>query len=93
MEGIDFGKTFVPVARFEAIRILLAFVASKGFRLYQIDVKSAFLNGVVKEEVFARQPPGFENLSILIEYKSSQKFCTVLSSYHGHGMLGLKHSC
>lgn len=42
VEGLDFGETFAPVAQLEAIRILLAFVASKGFRLYQMDVKSAF---------------------------------------------------
>jgi hypothetical protein len=44
------------------MRILLAFVASKGFKLYQMDVKSAFLIGVIHEEVYVRQPPGFENL-------------------------------
>jgi hypothetical protein len=47
MEGLDFGKTFAPVARLEAIRILLAFAASKGLKLSQMDVKSAFLNGVI----------------------------------------------
>jgi hypothetical protein len=41
--------------------ILLAFAASKGFKLYQMDVKSVFLNGVIQEEVYVRQPPGFEN--------------------------------
>jgi hypothetical protein len=61
VEGIDFGETFAPVARVEAIMILLAFSASKGFKLYQMDVKSAFLNGVIQEEVFVRQPLGFEN--------------------------------
>jgi hypothetical protein len=62
VEGLDFGKTFAPIAHLEAIRILLALAASKGFKLYQMDVKSAFLNGVIQEEVFVRQPPGFENL-------------------------------
>jgi hypothetical protein len=47
VEGLDFGENFAPVARLEAIRILLAFAASKGFKLYQMDVKSAFLNGVI----------------------------------------------
>jgi hypothetical protein len=61
VEGLDFGKTFAPVAHLKAIRILLAFAASKGFKLYQMDVKSALLNGVIQEEVFVRQPPGFEN--------------------------------
>jgi hypothetical protein len=62
VEGLDFGETFAPVARLEAIRILLAFVASKGFKLYQMDVKNAFLNGVIQEEVYVRQPPCFESL-------------------------------
>jgi hypothetical protein len=55
VEGLDFGETFAPVAHLEAIRILLAFAASKGFKLYQMDVKSAFLNGVIQEEDYVRQ--------------------------------------
>jgi hypothetical protein len=47
VEGLDFGTNFAHVARLEAISILLAFAASKGFKLYQMDVKSAFLNGVI----------------------------------------------
>jgi hypothetical protein len=47
VEGLDFGETFAPVAHLEAIRILLALVASKGFKLYEMDVKNAFLNGVI----------------------------------------------
>jgi hypothetical protein len=61
-EGIDYEETFALVARLEAIRILLAFSVAKGFRLYQMDVKSAFLNGFQKEEVYMRQPPGFESV-------------------------------
>jgi hypothetical protein len=61
VEGLDFGETFAPVARLEAIRILLAFAVSKGFKLYQMDVKSAFQNGVIQEEVYVRQPPCFES--------------------------------
>ncbi|WVZ52697.1 LOW QUALITY PROTEIN: hypothetical protein U9M48_003734 [Paspalum notatum var. saurae] len=60
-EGIDYEETFAPVDRVEAIRILLAFAASKGFKLQQMDVKSAFLNGFIEEEVYVRQPPGFES--------------------------------
>jgi hypothetical protein len=61
VEGLDFGGTFAPVARLKVIMILLAFATSKGFKLYQMDVKSTFLNGVIHEEVFVRQPLGFEN--------------------------------
>jgi hypothetical protein len=60
-EGIDYEETFALVARLEAIRILLAFSVAKGFKLYQTDVKSAFLNGVLEEEVYVRQPLGFES--------------------------------
>jgi hypothetical protein len=62
VEGIDFRETFAPVARLQDIMILLAFVTSKGFKLYQIDVKSVFLNGVIQEEVYIRQPPDFESV-------------------------------
>jgi hypothetical protein len=60
-EGIDYKETFAPVARLEAIRILLAFSVAKGFKLHQMDVMSAFLNGVLEEEVYVRQPLGFES--------------------------------
>ncbi|KAH9743819.1 hypothetical protein KPL70_003436 [Citrus sinensis] len=60
-EGIDFDETFAPVARLESIRMLLAYACHKDFILYQMDVKSAFLNGYIMEEVYVKQPPGFEN--------------------------------
>nr|GEU81997.1 copia protein [Tanacetum cinerariifolium] len=58
-EGINYDETFAPVARIEAIRLLLAYAAHKDFTLFQIDVKTAFLNGILKEEVYVGQPPGF----------------------------------
>ncbi|XP_070020196.1 uncharacterized protein [Nicotiana sylvestris] len=60
-EGIDYDETFAPIVRLEAIKLLIAFVANMKFTLHQIDVKSAFLNGYLKEEVFVKQPPGFES--------------------------------
>ena len=63
-EGIDYDETFAPVARMEAIRILIAFAAFMGFKLYQMDVKSVFLNGDLKEEVFVKQPPRFEDAEL-----------------------------
>ena len=59
IEGIDFKETFAPVARLEAIRMTLAFASFKDFKLFQMDVKSAFLNGYIDEEVYVEQPPGF----------------------------------
>jgi hypothetical protein len=54
VERLDLGETFAPVTHLEAIRILLSFAAYKGFKLYQMDVKSAFLNSVIQEEVYVR---------------------------------------
>ncbi|GJY50995.1 retrovirus-related pol polyprotein from transposon TNT 1-94 [Tanacetum coccineum] len=58
-EGIDFEESFAPVARIEAIRIFIANAASKNMTIYQMDVKIAFLNGELKEEVYVSQPEGF----------------------------------
>nr|GFA31858.1 retrovirus-related Pol polyprotein from transposon TNT 1-94 [Tanacetum cinerariifolium] len=58
-EGIDYDETFAPVARIEAIRLLLAYAAHKDFIVFQMDLKTAFLNGILKEEVYVGQPPGF----------------------------------
>jgi hypothetical protein len=54
--GLDFEETFAPMARLEPIRILLAYVAHHSFKLFQMDMKSAFLNGPIKEEVYVEQP-------------------------------------
>jgi hypothetical protein len=59
LEGIDFDDTFAPVARMESMRLLIALAAQEGWRVHHMDVKSAFLNGDLKEEVYMHQPPGF----------------------------------
>jgi hypothetical protein len=61
VEGLDFDETYAPVARLESIHILLAYATYHGFKLYQMDVKSAFLNGPIKEDVYVEQLPGFED--------------------------------
>ncbi|GJW47083.1 retrovirus-related pol polyprotein from transposon TNT 1-94 [Tanacetum coccineum] len=58
-EGIDFEESFAPVARLEAVRIFVAYAAHKSFPIYQMDVKTTFLNGPLKEEVYVAQPDGF----------------------------------
>ncbi|GJZ58286.1 retrovirus-related pol polyprotein from transposon TNT 1-94 [Tanacetum coccineum] len=58
-EGIDYDETFVPVAQIEAIRLFLAYAAHKDFTVFQMDAKTAFLNGILKEEVYVGQPSGF----------------------------------
>ncbi|GJS88039.1 retrovirus-related pol polyprotein from transposon TNT 1-94 [Tanacetum coccineum] len=60
-EGIDYDETFAPVAKMEAIRIFIAFATYMNFILYQMDVKSSFLNRKLKEEFYVKQPHGFEN--------------------------------
>ncbi|GJW37453.1 retrovirus-related pol polyprotein from transposon TNT 1-94 [Tanacetum coccineum] len=58
-EGIDFEKSFAPVARLEAIRIFIALAAHMNIVVYQMDVKTTFLNGILREEVYVSQPDGF----------------------------------
>jgi hypothetical protein len=61
VEGLDFDATYAPIARHESIHILLAYATYHGFKLYQMDVKSAFLNGPIKEELYVEQPLDFEH--------------------------------
>ncbi|GJV59482.1 retrovirus-related pol polyprotein from transposon TNT 1-94 [Tanacetum coccineum] len=79
-EGIDFEESFAPVARIEAIRIFIANAATKNMIIYQMDVKTAFLNGDLQEEVFVSQPEGFDRTRKILTH--------VLSS--AEGSLGLK---
>nr|GEZ06263.1 retrovirus-related Pol polyprotein from transposon TNT 1-94 [Tanacetum cinerariifolium] len=58
-EGINYDETYALVARLESIRILLAYARALDFKLFQMDVKSAFLNGFINEELYVAQPPGF----------------------------------
>ncbi|GJS65977.1 copia protein [Tanacetum coccineum] len=61
-EGIDYDETYALVSRLESIRILLAYACALDFKLFQMDVKSAFLNGLINEEVYVAQPPRFIDL-------------------------------
>jgi hypothetical protein len=60
IEGLDFDETFALVGRLEAIRMFLAYACHKRFKVYQMDVKLAFLNGYLSEEVYMEQPEGFK---------------------------------
>ena len=60
IEGINFEETYAPIARMEAIRLILAYTYSKNVKLYQMDVKLSFLNGELEEEVYIEQPEGFQ---------------------------------
>jgi hypothetical protein len=59
--GLDFEETFAPVARLESIRILLAYATHHSFMLFQMDMKSIFRNGPIKDKVYVEQPPGFKD--------------------------------
>jgi hypothetical protein len=61
VEGLDFRETYASVTRLEAIRILLSYACAHNIKLYQMDVKSVFLNGYINEEVYIEQPPDFED--------------------------------
>ena len=61
VEGVDFDESFAFMARLESIRILMSIACTMNFKLYQMDVKCAFLNGYLNEEVFVEQPKGFED--------------------------------
>jgi hypothetical protein len=76
-EGIDYEETFAPFAHLQAIRILLAFAVSKGFKPFQIDLKSAFLNGYIEEEVYVRQPPSFGTSKFPNHVLNSKNLCMV----------------
>ena len=60
--GIDYNETFAPVARLDTVRMILSIAAQKNWKVYQMDVKSAFLNGILEEEVYIKQPLGYEIL-------------------------------
>jgi hypothetical protein len=93
VKGLDFGETFAHVVCLGAITTLLAFAASKGFKLYHMDVKRAFLYGVIQEEVYVMQPPGFEKPKYPNRVYKFQRLCTGLSKHRRYGMVGLKLSC
>ncbi|GJV20230.1 putative ribonuclease H-like domain-containing protein [Tanacetum coccineum] len=76
-EGIDYDEVFAPVARIGAIRIFLAFSSYMGFIVYQMDVKSAFLYGIIDEEVYVSQPPGF------VDPKFPKKVYKVVKALYG----------
>ena len=77
IEGINFEETFAPIARLESIRMTLAFAFFKDVKLFQMNVKSAFLNGFIKEEVYVKQPPGLLILHIQILFSNLKRLCMI----------------
>jgi hypothetical protein len=77
IQGIDYDETFSPVARFESLRLLLALAALEDWEIHQMDVKSAFLNGLLEEEIYMEQPEGF------VEPGQEGKVCLLAKAIYG----------
>ena len=86
VEGLDFGETYALVARLEVIRILLAYACAHIIKLYQMDVKNAFLNGYINEELYVEQPPSFEDDKKPNHVYKLKKALYGLNQAQGHGM-------
>ena len=77
IEGVDFEETFAPVVKFTSIRVLLAYTAINNLELHQMDVKTAFLNGDLEEEIYMEQPEGF------VSEGNEDLVCRLLKSLYG----------
>lgn len=77
MPGLDYSETFAPVARYGSLRVFLAIAASRNYELVQADVVTAFLNGSLEEEIYMKQPPGFEDPN------APHKVCRLIKSLYG----------
>ncbi|GKA39740.1 retrovirus-related pol polyprotein from transposon TNT 1-94 [Tanacetum coccineum] len=86
-DGIDYDETFSPVARLEAIRIFLAYTAYMGFVVHQMDVKSAFLNRKIAEEVYIQQLPGFESSEFPNHIKQDFKVISIFQEKYVRDLL------
>jgi hypothetical protein len=93
VEGLDFGETYAPVARLAFIRILIAYATNHDFKLYQMNIKSVFLNGPLQELVYVEQPPGFEDPKKPNHVFLLHKALYGLKQALEHGMNVLRISC
>ena len=84
-QGVDFEEVFAPVARLESVRFLLAIAAHYSWEVHHMDVKSAFLNGELKEIVYVRQPPGFLDNDNPIKYCACTRHSTGFDKPHEPG--------
>ena len=87
VEGLDFGETFTPVARLEAIRILLAYASHHNMKLFQMDVKSVFLMALLMSWCLLNNFPGLRTLNILIMFIGCTRLSTGSSKRLGFGMV------
>ena len=96
VEGLDFEETYAPMARLEAIRMLLGYATHHNFKLYQMDVKSAFLNGPIQELIYFDLLSNHQALKIIsfpTISTNSQRRSMGLSKHQEYGMNALRNSC
>ncbi|GJR66757.1 retrovirus-related pol polyprotein from transposon TNT 1-94 [Tanacetum coccineum] len=86
-EGIDFEESFAPVARLEVVRLFIAYAAHKSFTVYQMDIKTTFLYGPLKEEVYVNQPDGVVDHIILTKFTVSRKHYMVSNKHQERDIL------
>ena len=86
--GVDYQETFAPVARYDTIKLILAFASHSSWRIHQLDVKSAFLNGLLAEEIYVEQPDGFSTLGKEDQVYLLTKALYGLKKPQGHGTRG-----
>ena len=91
VEGVDFDETFALVARLESIRILLSISSHLKIKLYQMDVKSAFSNGILRKKSMSSNLKVFRIISFLTMFTNSRRLFMALSKPHGHGMNDSQH--
>ena len=77
VQGVDYNETFSPVAKLKSVRIMLAIAAYYDYEIWQMDVKTAFLNGHLKEELYMMQPEGF------VDSENANKVCKLQRSIYG----------
>lgn len=92
-KGIDCDEIFAPMAKMEALQILIAFAFYREFKLFQMDVKSVFLNRFLKEEVYVKQLPGFNDVGFPNHMFKLDKALNGLKQAPGFGMKGSQNSC
>jgi hypothetical protein len=83
---VDFEEVFAPVARLEAVRLLMALAAEEGWQVHHMDVKTTFLNGELQEVVCVQQPSVSSNLDRNTRHWNSVKLCMVYIKHLGHGI-------
>lgn len=90
--GVDYTEVFAPVSRLDTVRMVIALAAQKGWKLFQLDVKSPFLYGTLKEEVFVEQPKGYVKKGSEDKVYKLHKALYGLNKLLEHGLVALSHT-